>query len=74
MRNQSNEIKNRVNPTGLHCVWTRSDRTPGAPLTALWVCDQPQRPIRDRGGVSDRKQKDRDSHFDTNLQLVYLPR
>ena len=58
MRLQSNELKNRINRMGLHCVWTRSDRTPGAPLTARWVFDQPQKPNRDRDDGSDRKRKD----------------
>ena len=56
MRHQSNELKNRSNRKGLHCVWTRSDRTPGAPLTARWVFDEPQKPNSDGG--SDRKRKD----------------
>ena len=56
MRHQSNELKNRINRTGLHCIWTRSERTPGAPLTARWVFDQPQKANRDGG--SDRKRKD----------------
>jgi hypothetical protein len=60
MRNQSNEIKNRVNRASLHCVWTRSDRTPGAPLMLRWVCDQPQTP-NDREGVSDRKNQPSDA-------------
>ena len=67
MRHQSNEIKNRVNRLGLHCVWTRSDRAPGAPLTARWVCDQPQTPNRDRDGVSDHKRKEEDPGFGTSL-------
>lgn len=70
MRHQSNEIKNRVNRTGLHCVWTRSDRAPGAPLTARWVCDQPQTPNRHSDGVSNRKRKDDDRRFGINFQLV----
>ena len=67
MRHQSNEIKNRISRTGLHCVWTRSDRTPGAPLTARWVCDQPQTPNRDSDGSSDGKRKDEDVFAGINL-------
>ena len=43
MRRQSNELKNRINQAGLHCVWTRSNRKPGAPLIAHWVYDQQAR-------------------------------
>jgi hypothetical protein len=60
MRHQSKELKNRINRTGLHCVWTRSDRTPGAPLTARWVCE-PQTPNQNRDGGSDRKRKGEDT-------------
>ena len=68
MRHQSNEIMNRISRTGLHCVWTRSDRISRAPLTARWVLDQPQTPNRDRG--SDRKRKDEDTPCGINLQFV----
>jgi hypothetical protein len=58
MRRQSNELKNRINHVGLYCVWTRCERTPGAPLTARWLCDGARPSNRDNGSNPTRKRED----------------